>query len=57
MGLRNRVKQAASGVGETIDEVRTRGILGGVIAQLGKFSKRNADAVKTVGDDVGMLRR
>ncbi len=57
MGVIKRVKQAVGGVGETIEDIRRMGAAGSVIKRVGVFSERNANAVKTIGEDTGIMRR
>ena len=58
MGLKNRVKQAAKAPAEVIDDITRMGVIGSAIKRAGVFSERNAQAVKTVGEDArGILRR
>lgn len=52
MGVLNRIKKAPSGVGETIDDVRKDGLIGGFFATIKRFGSRNAEAAKTIGEDV-----
>ncbi len=53
MGILNRLKQAPSGVGEAIDDVRSKGFIGGIISTLTRVGEKNSAAVKTIGDDIG----